>query len=107
MNRTVVAAALLISLASLSAKAEQPTYDYATKFYPHPAMLFLHAEAPRQMSEHPAVIVARKAKAGEAESVAAASEKFYLHPASMFLAATAPSESPVPQAAVTMLAAAH
>jgi len=37
-------------------------YDYASKFYPHPAWLWLHAEAPRPMMDHPAVIVARRAR---------------------------------------------
>ena len=35
-------------------------YDYASKFYPHPAMLYLYAEAPRPMMDHPAVIIARR-----------------------------------------------
>lgn len=35
-------------------------YDYAAKFYPHPAWLYLAAEAPRTMSDHPAVVVARR-----------------------------------------------
>lgn len=35
-------------------------YDYASKFYPHPAWMYLSAEAPRPMMEHPAVIVARR-----------------------------------------------
>jgi hypothetical protein len=35
----------------------QQGYDYASKFYPHPAWLYLLAEAPRPMSDHPAVIV--------------------------------------------------
>ena len=37
-------------------------YDYASKFYPHPAWLYLAAEAPRPMMDHPAVIVARRAE---------------------------------------------
>jgi hypothetical protein len=37
-------------------------YDYASKFYPHPAWLWLHAEAPRPMMDHPAVIVAKRQK---------------------------------------------
>jgi hypothetical protein len=32
-------------------------YDYASKFYPHPAWLHLQAQAPHPMMEHPAVIV--------------------------------------------------
>jgi hypothetical protein len=38
----------------------QQGYDYASKFYPHPAWLYLQAEAPRPMMEHPAVIVFRR-----------------------------------------------
>jgi len=38
---------------------QQEGYDYASKFYPHPAWLYLDAEAPRPMMEHPAVIVFR------------------------------------------------
>ena len=37
-------------------------YDYASKFYPHPAWFHLAAEAPRPMMDHPAVIVARRAE---------------------------------------------
>ena len=37
-------------------------YDYASKFYPHPAWLYLSAEAPHPMMDHPAVIVARRAE---------------------------------------------
>jgi hypothetical protein len=36
------------------------TYDYASKFYPHPAWLYLYSEAPRPMMDHPAVIVAKR-----------------------------------------------
>jgi hypothetical protein len=35
----------------------QQGYDYASKFYPHPAWLYLLAEAPRPLMAHPAVIV--------------------------------------------------
>ena len=38
----------------------QQGYDYASKFYPHPAWLYLQAEAPRPMMDHPAVIVFRR-----------------------------------------------
>ena len=31
-------------------------YDYASKFYPHPAWLYLLPEAPRQPGEDPAMI---------------------------------------------------
>jgi hypothetical protein len=37
-------------------------YDYASKFYPHPAWMYLSAQAPHPMSDHPAVIVARRAE---------------------------------------------
>jgi hypothetical protein len=37
-------------------------YDYAGKFYPHPAWLWLHAEAPRPMMDHPAVAIAKRQK---------------------------------------------
>jgi len=42
-------------------------YDYASKFYPHPAWLWLYAEAPRPMMDHPAVIVAKRQKQLEAQ----------------------------------------
>lgn len=35
-------------------------YDYQAQFYPHPAWLYLQAEAPHPMMDHPAVIVARR-----------------------------------------------
>jgi len=35
-------------------------YDYQSKFYPHPAWMYLQAEAPRSMVDHPAVIVAKR-----------------------------------------------
>jgi hypothetical protein len=38
----------------------QQGYDYASKFYPHPAWLYLRAEAPRPMMEHPAVTVFKR-----------------------------------------------
>ena len=38
----------------------QQGYDYASKFYPHPAWLYLHAEAPHAMTDHPAVIVFKR-----------------------------------------------
>jgi hypothetical protein len=37
-------------------------YDYASKFYPHPAWLYLSAEAPRGMMEQPAVPVLHRAE---------------------------------------------
>ena len=45
--------------------------EAASKFYLHPAMLYLAAEAPRAMHEHPAVVVARRARM-EAEATAIA-----------------------------------
>ena len=41
---------------------EAQGYDYAAKFYPHPAWLYLSAEAPRPMMDHPAVIAFRRAE---------------------------------------------
>ena len=38
----------------------QAGYDYQKTFYPHPAWLYLSAEAPHPMMDHPAVIVARR-----------------------------------------------
>lgn len=38
----------------------QQGYDYLSKFYPHPAWLYLLPEAPRPMSDHPAVIVFKR-----------------------------------------------
>jgi hypothetical protein len=43
-------------------------YDYASKFYPHPAWLWLYSEAPRPMMDHPAVIVAKRQKEVEAQA---------------------------------------
>lgn len=61
---------------------EQQGYDYVSKFYPHPAWLYLQSEAPRQMMDHPAVIVARRERrealeraAFEQERIAAAARK--------------------------------
>ena len=38
----------------------QAGYDYQNKFYPHPAWLYLSAEAPHPMMDHPAVIIAKR-----------------------------------------------
>ena len=38
----------------------QQGYDYLSKFYPHPAWLYLYSEAPRAMMDHPAVIVFKR-----------------------------------------------
>jgi hypothetical protein len=35
----------------------QQGYDYVSKFYPHPAWLYLLPEAPRPLGDHPSVIV--------------------------------------------------
>lgn len=46
---------------AIAAPAAQPAgYDYAAKFYPHPAWLHLLAEAPRPLGEHPAVLVFKR-----------------------------------------------
>jgi hypothetical protein len=69
--RTALIAALIVSAAPAAALADetfrhpaiatQPTapagYDYASKFYPHPAWLHLLAQAPQEMGQHPAVLV--------------------------------------------------
>jgi len=38
----------------------QRGYDYEAKFYPHPAWLYLSAEPPRPMMDHPTAIVAKR-----------------------------------------------
>jgi hypothetical protein len=38
----------------------QQGYDYASKFYPHPAWHYPQAEAPHPMMEHPAVTVFKR-----------------------------------------------
>lgn len=35
-------------------------YDYESKFYPHPAWLYLATEPSRKMVDHPAVIIAKR-----------------------------------------------
>lgn len=35
-------------------------YDYASKFYPHPAWLYLLAEEPHRREDHPAVAIAQR-----------------------------------------------
>lgn len=81
MNRiATLAATLIAALASVGAQAQTTGYDYASKFYPHPAWLYLSAEAPHEMGQHPAVLVARRAAAGT-ESVAQAWDHAYPHPA--------------------------
>ncbi len=99
MNRIATIAAALISVAaSFGAQAQSTTtpastYDYASKFYPHPAWLYLRAEAPREMGQHPAVLVAQREKARQQEDVAVAAQKFYPHPAWLYLASEAPIEN--------------
>ncbi len=92
MTRTIttIAAALIATAASFGAQAQQAQgYDYASKFYPHPAWLYLQAEAPHEMGQHPAVLVARRAAAGE-HTVAEANEAIYPHPAWGYLAMEEP-----------------
>ena len=38
----------------------QQGYDYESKFYPHPAWLYLVTEPTHTMGDHPAVIVAKR-----------------------------------------------
>lgn len=47
-------------------------YDYASKFYPHPAGLALLAEAPRQRHAHPAVLVFLRDQFEQAQALDAA-----------------------------------
>lgn len=49
----------------------QRGYDYAAQFYPHPAWLYLAAEAPRPKADYPAV-AARKRPQQEPQPTAAA-----------------------------------
>jgi len=44
-------------------------YDYASKFYPHPAWLHLLAEQPHRMNHHPAVTLARQQAEARAKAV--------------------------------------
>lgn len=37
-------------------------YDYVSKFYPHPAWMYLSAEPPHRMVDHPAVVVHQRAE---------------------------------------------
>jgi hypothetical protein len=39
-------------------------YDYASKFYPHPAWLYLLPEAPRPAIDHPSHLLASSGKQG-------------------------------------------
>lgn len=38
----------------------QAGYDYASKFYPHPAWLYLLPEEPHRMNQHPAVLAFKR-----------------------------------------------
>lgn len=38
----------------------QQGYDYASKFYPHPAWLYLLPEEPHRMNQHPAVLAFKR-----------------------------------------------
>jgi hypothetical protein len=49
----------------------QQGYDYASKFYPHPAWLYLQADAPHPMTDHPAVIAFKR---HQQEALAAAAK---------------------------------
>lgn len=76
MNRISFVAALIAVATPFAAQAQQKLgdhpavvtqrlqahagYDYESKFYPHPAWLYLSAEAPRSLSDPPAVLDARR-----------------------------------------------
>lgn len=76
MKRTLsITAALMVALAPFMASAQKlgdhpaivvqrvqasAGYDYQGKFYPHPAWLYLSAEAPRTNSDHPAVAMFKR-----------------------------------------------
>ena len=51
-------------------RSQSEGYDYTSKFYPHPAWLYLAAEAPRPMMDHPAVIVAKRMQEQAREATA-------------------------------------
>ena len=50
----------------------QARYDYASKFYPHPAWLYLLPEAPRLMPDQPPVLASGRQN-GQATAASAAS----------------------------------
>lgn len=56
--------------------AERAGYDYASKFYPHPAWLYLAPEQPRELGHHPAVIIAKNKRRHGDETM-----QFASHPA--------------------------
>jgi len=68
--------------------AARAGYDYASKFYPHPAWLALLPEAPHELGQHPAVIVASTWKNRGYDYAS----KFYPHPAWLALLPEAPHE---------------
>ena len=80
-------------------------YDYASKFYPHPAWLYLASEAPRPMLDHPAVAVFKRQQHVALTADAAPAAKLD-HPAvsaarrqqGEVLATAAPKPRPVPPA---------
>ena len=60
----------LVAVASVAGAKDHPAvgaaqqalpYDYASKMYPHPAGLYLLSEAPRERSQHPAILARKKA----------------------------------------------
>jgi hypothetical protein len=64
-------------------------YDYASKFYLHPARLELRAAAPRETGEHPAVLIARAKSDARFDWTG----KFIAHPARLELGLHAPGET--------------
>lgn len=90
---TMTLACLVAAGSAAQAQQTQPdappssagAYDYASKFYPHPAWLYLLPEAPHELGEHPAVIVARRARQPGPLSVAEASQRYYPHPAWLYV----------------------
>jgi hypothetical protein len=69
-------------------------YESTLKFYLHPARLELGIEPPREMMDHPAVIVARRGPAAYDWTTA-----FILHPARLAFATEAPRPIDVPSTA--------
>ena len=56
----------------------QQGYDYASKFYPHPAWLYLLPEEPHRMVQHPAVLVFQREQQRLQELAAVAPPKVVL-----------------------------
>jgi len=80
-NRSVIAACI-VALAPCAALADKlgdhpavvakrlhaaAGYEYASKFYPHPAWLYLLPEAPRPENESPTLLVASDGKQARME----------------------------------------